>query len=94
MTDIPERQETGIVFVHASKKPQKNEPWEEVTVLLLDPCDGYHCVIARFDGDGEFDGFYDFAGTEPYKDDFYVAWAMLPDELPLIDHFCARKGHP
>lgn len=81
----------GIVFVPTAHKPQKNKPWALRACLLLNPCDGFHLVYANFDGDGEFDRFSEFASSEPYTDDFYVAWAMLPDELPLIDHFDPRR---
>lgn len=84
--------EVSIVFQPASVRPSRNEPWEECAALLLNPCDGYHNVVARFDGDGEFAGFYDFAGREPYEDDFYVAWALLPDELPLIWTFDPKRS--
>ena len=91
MTDLAGRREVVIVFLPASKRPLKNEPWEHCAALLLNPCDGYHHVFARFDGEGEFYGFYDFAGSKPYPDDFYVAYALLPDELPLIYHFDPKR---
>jgi hypothetical protein len=88
---VAERQETTIVFVPASVRPSKNEPWEQCAALLLNPCDGFHLVYAYFDGDGEFDRFSDFASSELYAEDFYVAWALLPDESPLIYHFDPKR---
>ena len=85
------RQEVTIVFVDASSRPKANEPWEQCAALLLNPCDGLHLVYAYFDGDGEFDRFSDFASSEPYPDDFYVAWALLPDEMPLIYYFDPKR---
>jgi hypothetical protein len=86
------KQEVSIVFVPTSVRPSKNDPWEQCAALLLNPCDGFHLVYAYFDGDGEFDRFSDFASSEPYADDFYVAWAMLPDESPLIGIFDPKRA--
>jgi hypothetical protein len=88
---MSDRQEVGIVFLPTAKKPSKNEPWEQCAALLLNPCDGFHLVYAYFDGEGEFDRFADFASPEAYTDDFYVAWALLPDEMPLIYHFDPKR---
>lgn len=88
---VAERQEVSIVLLPTATRPAKNEPWEQCAALLLNPCDGFHLVYAYFDGDGEFDRFSDFASSEPYADDFYVAWALLPDELPLIHYFDPKR---
>lgn len=93
MDDRELRHESTIVFVHGSVKPRKNEPWAMVSVILLNPCDGYHHAFACFDEDGEFMGFYDFADPTPYpEEDFYIAWAMLPDEDPLIAQFDPERA--
>ena len=58
------------------------------SALLFNQCDGYHHVFARFDGDdGEFMGFYDWCGTEPYTPKFFCAWAILPDTVHLHEKF-------
>gem|GEM_PF-2336204 len=40
--------------------------------LLLNPCDGYHVVVAC-DGD-----FYPFTSDNPYHKDYFLCWAKLP----------------
>uniref|UniRef100_C5CJS2 Uncharacterized protein n=1 Tax=Variovorax paradoxus (strain S110) TaxID=543728 RepID=C5CJS2_VARPS len=48
--------------------------------LLYNPCDGFHIAFGRWDDDdGEFEGFFDFLGKNEFSDDFYDAWAKLPD---------------
>ena len=47
--------------------------------LLYNQCDGFHIVFAHWDEDGAFEGFFDFLGDNEYGDDFYEAWAKLPD---------------
>jgi hypothetical protein len=89
---VAERQEVSVVFLPTTRRPAKNDPWTQCAALLLNPCDGFHLVYANFDGYGEFDRFSDFASSEPYADDFFVAWALLPDEMPLIYHFDPRRA--
>ena len=91
-TSVAERQEVSMVFLPTSVRPSKNDPWTRCAALLLNPCDGFHLVYANFDGDGEFDRFSDFASSDPYADDFYVAWALLLDEVPLIYHFDPKRA--
>lgn len=56
--------------------------------LLYNQCDGYHIAEAMFAGDGKFQHFHFFARGEAIEDDFYVAWAVLPDTLGrLYPHF-------
>jgi hypothetical protein len=82
-----------IVFVHASVTPSKHKPWADRSALLLNLCNGYHAVLARFDGDGEFLGFFDWLDPTPYRSNFYVAWALLPDEMLLIGHFNPKRSN-
>jgi len=49
------------------------------TFLLYNPCDGLHIAYGRWYAEGGFAGFFDFLGKNEYGDDFYDAWAMLPD---------------
>ncbi|MDQ0571464.1 hypothetical protein QFZ42_003298 [Variovorax paradoxus] len=57
--------------------PPKGDGFD--SFLLYNQCDGFHTVFARWDDDGVFEGFFDFLGRNEYKDDFYEAWARLPD---------------
>jgi len=63
----------SLVFKHQSEQPTEHGDY-----LIYNQCDGYHLVEARFMPDGSFLGFYDWCGMDPYPDDFYVAWAILP----------------
>lgn len=80
-----------LVFHAMSKEPERPpDGWSETDALLLNPCDGYHHVFARWSvEDGEFRGFFNFLGTCRYDDPGhpFVAWALLPDSLPLTQHF-------
>lgn len=62
-------------------------PTNAGTYLLYNQCDGYHLVDAWFD-DGEFQFFHFWMNRSPITDDFYVAWAELPDTVgSLFSHF-------
>lgn len=59
------------------------------TVLVLNPCDGYHIGYVRdFDGDI---GIYTWGMSEMTPHDFYVTWALLPDGIALGEQFYYRK---
>jgi hypothetical protein len=63
------------------------------SALLYNQCDGYHLVFARFTREtGEFEGFFDFMGDSPYPNDFFCAWALLPDTVKELYPVFARKG--
>jgi hypothetical protein len=47
--------------------------------VLYNQCDGFHIAFAHWDDEGVFEGFFDFLGRNEFKDDFYEAWAKLPD---------------
>jgi hypothetical protein len=83
-----------IVFRPASEtpiRPDGSRAYME-SALLFNQCDGYHLVFARFSTEGEFDGFYDWCGTEPYEAGrHYCAWALLSDTTALHDAFAERK---
>ena len=69
------------------------------SALLLNACDGYHSVYARYDSEtGEFEGFYDWIGRKPYVAGLhFCAWALLPEEAPLIERFREKEAtdtHP
>lgn len=49
------------------------------TVLVLNPCDGYI-------------GIYTWGMSELTPHDFYVAWALLPDEIELSNKFEGQRG--
>lgn len=61
------------------------------TYLLYNQCDGFHLVEAWFD-EGEFQYFHFWMHMSPIPDDFYVAWAALPDATGLLFQQFARKG--
>lgn len=62
--------------------------------IVLNPCDGFHVVMAMFDG-REFEGFHPFAG-ELLPESFYCAWAKLPNSRELAEQFqppqCSLHG--
>jgi hypothetical protein len=82
-----------IVFRSPSEKPVQPDDDSYPQAILYNQCDGYHMVFARFDVDGTFDGFYDFCGTDQYTEDFYSAWALMPDANSLFASF-GKPPHP
>lgn len=54
--------------------------------IALNPCDGYHVVVAEYDN-GNFEYFRGFADVDPLPDGFYIAWKVLPEANELIEVF-------
>lgn len=80
-------------FRPASEKPTAD--LNGLDVLVFNPCDGWHIgQVMAFEEDGEiYDiGIYEFPGHEYAPHEFYIAWAVLPDSLPLRDQFIDQKG--
>jgi len=67
----------ALNFYPVGVAPSKVGPHH--TFLLYNQCDGYHIAFGRWDEEGAFEGFFDFLGESEYRDDFYEAWAGLPD---------------
>ncbi len=57
------------------------DPTMDGEYLIINPCDGFHLATAAFDEDGCFCGFYEFMRG---RDDFYVAWAKLPESIDVV----------
>lgn len=67
--------------------PNTQTPTEPGDYVLYNQCDGYHIVEASFADDGAFEGFY-FFGGRTVGDDFYRAWAKLPEShTTMFDAF-------
>lgn len=77
----------SLVFHPADEKPAPD--MDGKTVLLLNPCDGYHIGYVR-DSDG-YTGIYTWLMSELTPHDFYVAWALLPDDIALSGQFEDQK---
>lgn len=73
----------SLVFHPADEKPKPD--MDGKTVLLLNPCDGYHIGYVR-DSDG-YAGIYTWLMSELTPHDFYVAWVLLPDDIDLSNKF-------
>lgn len=59
------------------------------SVLLLNPCDGYHLMYANFNMlDLSFNYFGNFTGTEKYEGGWAIAWAIL--ECPVDNGLVAK----
>ena len=69
-----------LEFHHQSEKPT-----DEGTYVLYNQCDGFH-IAECWLYDGKFEYFNWFAG-ERISEDFYAAWAKLPDSLLLYRAF-------
>ncbi|HHQ6623842.1 TPA: hypothetical protein ACSTL5_000278 [Serratia fonticola] len=81
-----------LIFRPASELPTAD--LDGKSVLVLNPCDGWHeGHIRAFEEDGEVYhvGIYTFMMDEMTPHDFYVAWALLPNSLELIEKFEAEK---
>jgi hypothetical protein len=85
-----------IEFRPASEEPKQGSGQSLQAALILNPCDGYHQVWARWDStDGEFIGFIDWASSsweryEPGRE--FIGWALLPDDHALIEGMRALCG--
>ncbi|EKN3779757.1 hypothetical protein RSG63_004206 [Yersinia enterocolitica] len=73
----------SLVFHPADEKPKPD--MDGKTVLLLNPCDGYHIGYVR-DSDG-YTGIYTWLMSELTPHDFYVAWVLLPDDIDVSNKF-------
>lgn len=71
-------------------KPQAQRPTESGTCVIYNQCDGFHLVEAVVI-DGEFCGFRTWAGRDYIGDDFYVAWARMPDSYDALYELFADK---
>lgn len=71
-------------------RPSSEAPTERGDYLLYNQCDGYHVAEGRFD-EGEFTGFHFFADPNPISEDFYCAWALLPDGVKTMYDAFAKK---
>ncbi|CQH62163.1 hypothetical protein [Yersinia frederiksenii] len=77
----------SLVFHPADEKPTPDMGGK--TVLLLNPCDGYHIGYVRdFDG---YTGIFTWLMSELTPHDFYVAWALLPDNIDLSNKFEGQR---
>lgn len=74
----------GLTFHSSNQKPGR--AFEDRECVIFNPCDGFHIAIAEFWEDGDFHCFRPFAG-EPFSDDFYTAWAVLPETSDLDKAF-------
>lgn len=73
--------------------PQRESPKEDGgDYLLYNQCDGFHVVQAHVT-DGEFLGFKFWAQPEFIPDDFYQAWAKLPDTDALYEAFADKPAN-
>ncbi|MGL9721920.1 hypothetical protein [Symbiopectobacterium sp.] len=82
-----------LLFRPASEKPVVGMDGKDV--LIYNPCDGYHIGHVRaFEEDGALYniGIYSWAMDEYTPHDFYVAWALLPDNQNLREQFSDQKG--
>lgn len=73
--------------------PASDKPTEPGDYLLYNQCDGYHVAKAWFGDNGEFVGFWFFAASRPIPEDFYCAWALLPDGVKTMYDAFAKKEH-
>lgn len=81
----------ALEFKPASESPPYPDGYPgDYMYVLLNKCDGYHVAFADFDDETKaFESFIDFNCVTYYPaDDFYVAWAVLPD----VDAVCAAVG--
>jgi len=97
MRDIPVNASPvrfDIEFHDCSEVPASKRGMCTRSALILNQCDGYHHVFARWHADGKFDGFYEWCGgTDPYEPDtHFCAWAILPNSLSQELRKFARKG--
>jgi hypothetical protein len=61
--------------------------------LILNPCDGYHHVFARWWEDGSFHGFTNWADWDAFEPGkHFTAWALLPDEQALIEDMAVLQS--
>lgn len=84
-----------LIFRPASELPTAD--LDDRDVLVYNPCDGWHIGnIRALEDDGEIYhvGIYTWGMQEMTPHDFYVAWALLPDNQPLAGHFEDQKYNP
>ncbi|WET16703.1 hypothetical protein P2W49_09760 [Yersinia intermedia] len=84
---MPKQVIENLVFRPADEKPTSD--MDGKTVLLLNPCDGYHIGFVR-DSYG-YTGIYTWLMSELTPHDFYVAWALLSDDIELSNKFEDQK---
>ncbi|WP_434171260.1 hypothetical protein [Providencia manganoxydans] len=84
---------TDLIFRPASELPTEN--LDGRSVIVLNPCDGWHIGEIRVikDEDGCYIGVYPWMGDEMTPHDFYVTWALLPDNDDLIDEFEGEQSN-
>ncbi|CAI1047742.1 hypothetical protein [Serratia ficaria] len=84
----------SLVFRPASELPTAD--LDGRAVLVFNPCDGWHDGFVRAreeDGEVYHIGIYPWMGNEMLPHDFYITWALLPDENRLAEKFESEKRH-
>ncbi len=82
-----------LTFRPASEKPTAD--MDRMDVLVYNPCDGWHeGTIHAWEENGEvyYIGIYTFLMDEMTPHDFYVAWAILPNDVEFGKKFTDEKG--
>lgn len=86
------RSPAGVLLCSLEFHPASETPTTEGQYLIYNQCDGLHIVHADFDGEG-------FVGFKPWmeihvSDDFYCAWALLPESsTTLFDAFAENDEY-
>lgn len=82
----------SLVFRPASELPTAELNGR--AVLVFNPCDGWHDGFVRAleeDGEVYHVGIYPWMGSEMLPHDFYITWALLPDESKLAEQFESER---
>lgn len=80
-----------LMFFPTSQKPVRPTGINPTgDYLLYNQCDGYHLAEARWHDNGEFNRFCTFMG-ETFEEDFYCAWALLPQTSTVLFSVFARR---